>query len=77
MKTNLIKFYIATFYFCSTCMMFAQPGSGSDNGGIDDAGNNDATPAAPVDDYVWVMAGLGLLFVFLKFRAIYKRGISS
>jgi hypothetical protein len=74
MKTNLIKFYIATFYFCSTYMMFAQPGSGSDNGGIDDDGTYDVATGAPIDDYVWIMTLLGLLFVFLKFRDVYKRG---
>ncbi|QBN20438.1 hypothetical protein [Flavobacterium nackdongense] len=27
-------------------------------------------PAAPIDDYVWVMGLIGLVFVFLRFRAM-------
>jgi len=77
MKNNLLKYYIAAFYFCSTFVMVAQPGAGSDNGGVDDNGTGDTTPGAPIDDYVWVMAGIGLLFVFLKFRAMYKQGANS
>jgi hypothetical protein len=54
MKTNLLKYYVAAFYFCSTFMMVAQPGAGSDNGGVDGDGTGDVTPGAPIDDYVWV-----------------------
>ena len=75
MKTNLLKYYIVAFYLCSTFIAFAQPGSGSSDGPLD--GDGDTTPLAPIDDYVWVLAVVGLLFVFLKFRAIYKQGVSS
>lgn len=34
----------------------------------------DSAVVAPIDDYVWVLALVGLLFVFLKFRDVYKRG---
>jgi hypothetical protein len=71
MKTNLLKYYIAAFYFCSTYLMSAQPGDTAP-GGLEEDG--DTTPGAPIDDYVWVLAVIGLLFVFLKFRAIYKQG---
>ncbi len=77
MKNNLLKYYIATFYLCSTFVMFAQtdPGAG---GGVDNDGTGDQTPVAtPIDDYVWVLALVGLVFVFLKFRAIQKRRINS
>jgi len=77
MKNNLLKYYIAAFYFCSTFVMVAQPGTGSDNGGVDGDGTGDTTPGAPIDDYVWVMAVIGLLFVFLKFRAMHKQGANS
>jgi hypothetical protein len=75
MKTNLLKYYIAAFYIFSTFVMVAQPGTG--NGGTGEGaleGDGDATPGAPIDDYVWVLAGVGVLFVFLKFRAVFKRG---
>ena len=78
MKNNVLKYYIAAFYLCSTFVLFAQPGDG--NGETGDAGlegGGDTTPGAPIDDYVWVLALVGLLFVFLKFRAIYKQGTRS
>ena len=78
MKNNALKYYIAAFYLCSTFVLFAQPGDG--NGGSGDAGlegGGDTTPGAPIDDYVWVLALVGLLFVFLKFRAVYNQGTRS
>jgi len=73
MKNNFLKYYIAAFYFCSTVVLFAQPGAGSDNGGIDDAGTADTTPASPIGDYLWVLALIGLVLVYLKFRTIHKQ----
>jgi hypothetical protein len=77
MKNNVLKFYITAIYFCSTVMLFAQPGSGSNNGGIDDSGASDTTPGAPIDDYVWVLALVGLVFVYMKFRSIQKNRIQN
>lgn len=31
----------------------------------------------PIDDYIWILALIGLALVFLKFRAIHKRAGSS
>lgn len=77
MKNNLLKYYIAAAYLCSTFVMFAQdPGSGSNDGGIDDSGANDVTPAAPIDDYVWLLALIGLVLVFMKFRSIQNKKIN-
>jgi hypothetical protein len=73
MKTNLLKYYIAAFYFCSTFVMVAQPGTGNGETGDGSLEGADET-ATPVDGYVWVFALIGLLFVFLKFRDVYKRG---
>jgi len=73
MKSNLLKYYIAAFYFCSTFVLFAQPGSGNDTGNLEGA---DA-PAAPIDAYVWILALVGLIFVFLKFRAIQNKKIQG
>jgi hypothetical protein len=53
--------------------LFAQPGTDSDGASLE--GNDPA--AAPIDDYVWVLAVIGLLFVFMKFRAIYKSKIQG
>jgi hypothetical protein len=77
MKKNLLKYYIATFYLCSTFVMFAQTDPGT--GGVDNGdGSGDVTPgAAPIDDYVWVLALVGLLFVFIKFRAIQNKKVKG
>lgn len=68
MKNNAFKYYIVAFYLCSTFMMFAQPGADNGSGTLD--GDGDTTPAAPIDNYVWILAILGALFIFLKLRAI-------
>lgn len=73
MKNNLLKYYIAAFYLCSTIITYAQnPGSNDTGGGLESA-----DPAAPIDGYVWVLAAVGFLFVFLKFRAIYNNKIQG
>ena len=68
MKNNLLKYYIVAFYLCSTFVLFAQPGTNDTGGALE--GDTDTTPAAPIDNYVWVLAAIGLLFVFLRFRAL-------
>jgi hypothetical protein len=75
MKNNVLKYYIAAFYLCSTFVAFAQ-GPGEGNGGTDDGALEGGDPPAPIDDYVWLLAVVGLAFVFLKFRAMYKQRIS-
>ena len=56
---------ISIFISLVSSPVFAQGNPGDDP---------DAGMVAPIDDYVWVLALVGLLFVFLKFRAVYKRG---
>jgi hypothetical protein len=73
MKKNSIKFYTACFYLCSTLIMFAQgPGSNDEGGTLE---GNDAD--APIGDYLWVLAALGLVFVYFKFRARQKNSIQG
>ena len=55
---------ISIFISLVSSPVFAQGDPGDDPDGM----------VAPIDDYVWVLALVGLLFVFLKFRAVYKRG---
>ncbi len=64
MKKNLLKYYIAAFYLFSAFVAFAQPGS-NDTGGDLEGGDN----PAPIDDYVWFLAALGFVYVFLRLRA--------
>lgn len=73
MKNNIFKLYTIAFYLCSTIVTFAQPGT--DSNGSEPLESQD--PAAPIDNYVWFLALIGLAFVFLKFRAIYKQKIGS
>lgn len=76
MKNNLLKYYIAAAYLCSTFILFAQPGTG--NGGTGDGSLEGAdAPAAPIDNYVWILALLGLMFVFMKLRAIHNNKIQG
>jgi hypothetical protein len=72
MKNNILKYYIAAAYLCSTFVAFADPGT-------DDTGGTLEGPdtAAPIDDYVWIMALVGLIFVFMKFRAVYNKKIQG
>ena len=71
MKNNLLKYYITAFYLCSTFVMFAQdPGTG---GGVDNDGTGDTTPAAPIDDYVWVLLVIGLVYGFFRLRAFVEQ----
>jgi hypothetical protein len=66
MKNNLLKFYTIAFYFASTFILFAEETPGTnDEGGSMEGGE----VAAPIDGYVWVLATIGLLFVFYRLRA--------
>jgi hypothetical protein len=65
MKNNMLKYYIAAFYLCSTVTLFAQPGAEENNGGLESAD----PPVAAIDDYVWILAAIGLIYVFFRFRA--------
>ena len=77
MKKNLFKYYIAAFYLCSTFVMFAQPGTNDTGGNLEDTGATDTTPVAPIDDFVWVLALIGLIFVFMKFNATQNKKIKN
>lgn len=76
MKNNLLKYYIAAFYLCSTFVVIAQ-GTNDGTGTLEDNGAGDTTPAAPIDNYVWILALIGLVFVFMKFRAIQNKKIKG
>lgn len=72
MKNTALKYYTAAFYLCSTFVLFAQPGDTAP-GGLE--GDGDTTPGAPIDNYVIVLAIIGLIFVFIKLRAVQKNSI--
>ncbi len=68
MKNRVLKYYIVAFCFCSTLSLLAQNDEGDGNGGIE---GPDA-PAAPIDNYLWVMALIGIIYVFFKYKT-FKR----
>ncbi len=70
MKNNLVKFYITALFLCCTLVTFAQPG-------VVDETDGDTTPAASIDGYVWILAAIGLLFVFFSIRSYYKQVANS
>jgi len=47
-------------------MVFAEPGDGNDTNDLE---NVDAV-AAPINDYLWVLALAGLIFVFMKLKSV-------
>jgi hypothetical protein len=46
-------------------VVFAEPGDGNDTNDLE---NIDAV-AAPINDYLWVLALAGLILIFLKLKA--------
>lgn len=75
MKNNLLKYYIAAFYLCSTFVMIAQPGADNGTDTLEDTGASDTTPAAPIDDYILLLALIGIILAFVRFRAIQLKKI--
>ena len=69
MKKNLIKYGVIAFCLLSNFMVFAQPSSESNSGDLE------ATAEAPIDQYLLVLALVGLAFVFFKMRAMQKESI--
>lgn len=68
MKKYYNTLYVTFFFLCANVAMFAQPGSGN--------GTNDLeTPdiAAPIDDYILILALVGLVFVFMKFNSFSRQ----
>lgn len=66
MKIYISKIYIIVFFLCSTFAAFADPGSTNDTGNLEGAD----TTAAPIDDYIWLLALIALVFVFFKMKDI-------
>lgn len=67
MKNSLLKFYIVVFYFCSTFVLFAVPGSGSDDLPVE---SEDTATPMPIDEYWWILMLIGLVFVFIKLKQL-------
>lgn len=74
MKNILSKAYVVLFFLLVSFITFAAelPGDEADGDSIEGA-----DVPMPIRDYVWILALLGILFVFIKFREIHKRKINS
>ncbi len=72
MKNQYTKFYIAFFYLCATMVLFAQPAAQNSTSDLE---STDAV-AAPINDYIWVLALMGLLFVFFKLKEFKNKPIA-
>jgi hypothetical protein len=64
MKNSVSKYSLAAFCLCLNFVAFAQPGSGSDTGNLE----NPDPSVAPIDDYIWVLVILGIILVAYTFR---------
>jgi hypothetical protein len=71
MKNNLLKYYSVLVFFFSSVVLFAQPGDDDAGGTLEDTAG-DTTPL-PIDDYILVLAFVGLVFVFLRVKAIARQ----
>jgi len=69
MKKQFNNYYIALFFLCFNFTLFAQPGSGNGTGDLESTD----TPAAPIDDFIWILALLGLIFVFIKLKSYSRK----
>ena len=75
MKKNIVNFLILSFCLLLNFAAFAQgpgetaetaAGTGNELEGIGEGVNS----TAPINDYIWVLAIIGLVFAFYKFKAI-------
>jgi hypothetical protein len=64
---NSIYILTSLLIFLFTNPIFAQA----------DPGDDPDAPAAPIDDYVWILALIAISFAILKFRAVYKQNLSA
>lgn len=73
MMNNLSKVFLVALYLCSAFVVFAGPGTTDTEGTLEDV---DAIPA-PINDYIWILALLGLFVVFLKLKKHSKENSNS
>lgn len=74
MKNNILKCYIVLAFFLTSAMLFAQGPEQNDADGDLEELAQDGTGAAPIDDYVMVLALIGSAFVFYTMKANTKKG---
>jgi hypothetical protein len=73
LKNKKFKFFTLALFFYSTLVIFAAtgPGSTSDTGdyeGDDPVPTTKQAAPLPIDDYIWGLALIGMMYGFIKFR---------
>lgn len=67
-KSVIKLFFTMTLLVMNNIILFAQ--TDFDDDVVD-------TPAAPIDDYLWVLALVGLVLAFMWFRSIHNKKINN
>jgi hypothetical protein len=63
LKTNLLKYYVAIFYLCSSFDPPPNPGNEDPN-----PGNLEGSDV-PIDHYLGILLAIGIIYVFMIARA--------
>ncbi|MEY3499897.1 MAG: hypothetical protein RL308_1566 [Bacteroidota bacterium] len=71
MKNKVVKYYIAAVYFCSTVVLYAQSPTAEDVLGTGNLEGDDTS--TPINNYLVFLAIIGVLLVFMKFRALQSK----
>lgn len=69
MKLKLVNIVNSIILFLITSPLLAENPA--------DPGEDPDPQVAPIDNYVWVLALVGLILIFLKFRAIHNKKLHS
>jgi hypothetical protein len=64
MKKNLLKISLAICFLLTDLVLFAQAGPGDDDG----TGGLEGGDPVPIDDYIYVLALVGIVFAFYLYR---------
>jgi hypothetical protein len=72
-----MKKYITTFSFAKIIVLIITLFSNVVSAQTDLPDAPDDTTPAPIDDYVWFLAFLGLVFVFFRFKSLVKQTKNS
>lgn len=63
MKNSVLKIYVTIVCLFSNLLIFANPGDESDTGNLEGG-----DPPAPIEDYLWILAVLVVLYAFWKIK---------
>lgn len=63
MKNSVLKIYITIVCLFSNLLIFANPGDESDTGNLEGG-----DPPAPIEDYLWILAVIVVVYAFWKIK---------